>query len=438
VIRLLVLAFVLLAATQASASVAPSAGAGARVRQPASLLFSTFYRKLDPHAVIDAERTALVVRLRVLHAKRSDLPRVPRTLSASDAPALAAAEADAAVARGTSRNDAVDTALKAMTTATRDRYTTYFTPREYRDFDEILDPQKLSGIGVLLDVDEQTKYIRAFFVVPETPADRAGIHSGDLLESVDGNSTRGWSVADARRHLLGKTGTSTSITFADPQSQSTQTVSLERADVKPPTVYFSMLPHDVAYIYVSTFGNDSAHEFHTAVKRSEAAGARGYILDLRNDGGGIVGTALQISSEFVSTGPLVSIESNGGEIDTFEADDSAIAPKPLAVLVNGYSASASEITAAAISESGTGVLVGTKTFGKGVVQSVTRFPDGSAIKITTGRYFTPLNHDINGHGIEPGVVVEENPKAIFGKPEQDAQLARALQLVEHQVPHKGV
>jgi carboxyl-terminal processing protease len=134
----------------------------------------------------------------------------------------------------------------------------------------------------------------------------------------------------------------------------------------------------------------------------------------------------------------VSIESNGGEIDTFEADDKAIAPKPLAVLVNGYSASASEITAAALSESGTGVLVGTKTFGKGVVQDVTRFPDGSAIKITTGRYFTPLNHDINGHGIIPAVVVEENPKAIFGKPDQDAQLSRALEVVERQLPLKGV
>ncbi len=360
------------------------------------------------------------------------------TLSAADAPGVAASEADAAVARGVSQDDAAGTALKAMTTATRDRYTTYFTPREYRAFNDVLDPQKLSGIGVLLDVDEQTKYIRAFFVVPETPADRAGMRSGDLLRSIDGASTRGWSIDEARRHLLGKTGTSLSITLLHPQTQDAQTVSLVRADVKPPTVYFSMLPHDIAYIYVSTFGNDTAHEFHTAVKRSEAAGARGYILDLRNDGGGIVETALQISSEFVPSGPLVSIESNAGEIDTFEADDSAIAPKPLAVLVNGYSASASEITAAAISESGTGVLVGTKTFGKGVVQSVTRFPDGSAIKITTGRYFTPLNHDINGHGIEPGIIVQENPKAIFGKPDQDAQLARALEVVEHQEPPRGV
>lgn len=437
VIRYLALALLLLAATQATP--APSPGdAGIHVRQAATLLFTTFYRKLDAHAVVDAERTALVVQLHADHAKRTDLPSVAPSLLAANAPAAAAAEADAAVDRGASQAQATDTALKALTAATRDRYTTYFTPSEYRNFDEILDPQKLSGIGVLLDVDEQTKYIRTFFVVPETPADRAGLKSGDLLQSIDGQSTRGWSIADARRHLLGKTGSSITITFAHPGASSDETVSLTRADVKPPTVYFSMLPKDIAYIYVSTFGNDTAHEFHTAVQRSETAGARGYVVDLRNDGGGIVETALQICSEFVSSGPLVSIESNGGEIDTFEAENRAIDPKPLAVLVNGYSASASEITAAALSESGTGVLVGTKTFGKGVVQSVTRFPDGSAIKITTGRYFTPQNHDINGHGIVPNVWVEENPKAVFGKPEQDAQLARALDVVEHQVPLKGV
>ncbi len=251
-------------------------------------------------------------------------------------------------------------------------------------------------------------------------------------------STRGWSVDDARRRLRGKAGTLLSIAFVHPGSKSPQTLSLVRADVKPPTVYFSMLPYDIAYIYIATFGDDTAREFHTAVQRSEAAGARAYVVDLRNDGGGIVETALQISSGFVSSGPLVSIETSGGHIDTFDADAGAIAPKPLAVLVNGYSASASEITAAAIAESGSGILVGTTTFGKGVVQSVTRFADGSAIKITTGRYFTPLNHDINGRGIVPGVIVQENSKAVFGEPGHDAQLARAVQVLEERLPPRGV
>ena len=206
---------------------------------------------------------------------------------------------------------------------------------------------------------------------------------------IDGVSTHGFSVADARKRLLGVAGTHVSLAIEHPDTRTKTTLTLTRATIEPPTVYFTMLPDKFAYVYVAAFGNDTPREFKTAIARSEADGARAYVVDLRNDGGGIVGTALSLASEFVASGPLVSIESNAGAIETYEADNEAINPKPLAVLVNGYSASASEIMAAAISESGTGVLVGTRTFGKGVVQTVTHFPDGSAIKITTGRYYTP-------------------------------------------------
>jgi carboxyl-terminal processing protease len=257
--------------------------------------------------------------------------------------------------------------------------------------------------------------------------------SGDLLVSIDGSSTRGWSVAQARKHLLGAAGRPVEVGIVRPSDNSSSQVTLTREAVRPPTVYFTMLEGNVAYIYIAAFGTETPAEFHTAVQRSEAQGARAYAVDVRNDGGGIVGTALSIASEFVPSGPLVSIESNGGKIETFDADDTAIAAKPLVVLVNGYSASASEIMAAAVAESGTGTLVGTRTFGKGVVQTVTRFPDGSAIKITTGRYFTPLNHDINGRGILPAVVVEENAHPVFGTPEKDAQLRRALDVIDEEL-----
>jgi carboxyl-terminal processing protease len=281
---------------------------------------------------------------------------------------------------------------------------------------------------VLMDIDEATKNVRAFFVVPNTPADRAGMHSGDDIVSIDGVPTRGMSIPDAHKKLVGKAGTDVALAVQHP-GDTAYSVTITRAEVQPPTVYFTMLPNHVAYVYVLTFGVETPREFHTAIARSEADGAKAYVLDLRNNGGGIVGTALSVSSEFVPSGPLVSIEANGGEIQTYDADNTAIPTKPLAVLVNGYSASASEITAAAISESGTGILVGTRTYGKGVVQSVNQFADGSAIKITTGRYFTPLNHDINGRGITPGVVIEENQGAVFGTPEKDAQLAKALALI---------
>ena len=400
------------------------------VRQSAQLLLTTFYRKITPSEMIDSERDGLLAYLRAHGAGGAKLPPASPSLDAKGAGDAALSEIDAAVATGKITGDlAVATGVKGMASAAHDRYTTYFTHDEYKAFDEVLDPTKLSGIGVLMDVDPTTKYLRAFFVVPDTPADRGGLKSGDDIRAIDGHSTLGFTVPQGRKYLLGTSGTTVRVMLARGDAPPQET-TLTRAEVQPPTVYFSMLPNDVAYVYVAAFGDATPREFRTAIARSEAAGARAYVLDLRNDGGGRVGTALAVSSQFIASGPIVSIESNGGEIDTFEADNTAIAPKPLAVLVNAYSASASEITAAALQESGTGVLVGTKTFGKGVVQSVTKFGDGSAIKITTGRYYTPLHHDINGHGIEPNVVVDENKKdVVFGTPGKDAQLARALQVL---------
>jgi len=427
-------ALALLIATLAPAPppATPTPAQESQVRRAASLLLTTFYRKVDPHLLVVAERTQLVAYSRT-HRSMAAFPAVPLRLDATSAPEAAVAQLDAAVARGVDANDATYVAMRAIANAAHDRYTAFFTPREFKAFDEVLDPAKLSGIGILMDIDTQTKEIRAFFVVPDAPADRAGMKSGDLIESIDGVSTHGFSVADARKRLLGTAGTTVSVSIEHPDSETKATLSLTRAAITPPSVYFTMLPDRHAYIYVAAFGTDTAREFKTAIARSEEAGARAYVVDLRNDGGGIVGTAIALASQFVQSGPLVSIESNGGAIETFEADDEAIDPKPLAVLVNGYSASASEILAAAISESGTGVLVGTKTFGKGVVQTVTRFADGSAIKITTGRYYTPLNHDINGRGIVPAVIVPENAGAVFGTPAKDAQLARAIAVLDEEL-----
>ena len=427
--RYAALVLILLVTLSARATGVTTPAQDDEVRRVTTLVLTTFYRKVDPAKILSAERSELAVY--VAKSKHNvALPPLPANLSASSAADLAVDLFHAATRAGADSSAAETIALKAIAGAAHDRYTEFLTRSEYGAISEILTPAKLSGIGILMDIDPSSKDIRAFFVVPNTPADRAGMKSGDLLASVNGLSTRGWTIAQARQHLLGKAGTKVVIGMSRPSEKLTNELTLVREEVRPPTVYFNMLDDHVAYVFIAAFGSATADEFHTAVQRSEAAGARGYVVDVRNDGGGIVGSALSVASEFVPSGPLVSIESNGGQIETFDADDDAIAPKPLAVLVNSYTASASEIMAAAISESRTGTLVGTKTFGKGVVQSVTSFPDGSAVKITTGRYYTPLNHDINGRGIVPDIVVSENDHAVFGMPSKDAQLSRALLVVE--------
>jgi carboxyl-terminal processing protease len=156
-------------------------------------------------------------------------------------------------------------------------------------------------------------------------------------------------------------------------------------------------------------------------------GARAVVLDLRDNGGGYLEAAVAVSSKFISSGPIVSVESRASNITTLEADDTAIDPLPLVVLVNGYTASASEITSGAIQDSGVGTIMGTKTFGKGVVQTIYPLPDGSAVKITTARYLTPRNRDINHLGITPDVTVGENKHPQYGTPAKDDQLEHAVQ-----------
>jgi len=161
-------------------------------------------------------------------------------------------------------------------------------------------------------------------------------------------------------------------------------------------------------------------------------------MDLRENGGGYLQAALRVSSKFIPDGTIVSVEQRGSNIMTYDADDTAIPPLPLVVLVNGHTASASEITSGAIQDNDAGTIIGTKTFGKGVVQNMWPLPDGSAIKVTIARYLTPHNRDINHKGITPDIVVNEPPKSVLGDPKKDAQLAKAIDFLSDRLAKLSV
>ena len=317
-------------------------------------------------------------------------------------------------------------ALAAMAKASGDKYTQFFTPDEYKAFQGPLEPGKISGIGVIFGIDDVSKNAQVLFVVPDAPADKAGVTNGDQIVRVDERPTAGLAMDAISKLLRGAKGTPVHLSISR-DGHAVSPVTIVRADVPSPTVFSKLLPNDIGYIYVSIFGGPTSDEFTAALGKLAARGAKGYVIDLRNNGGGYLNAAINISSHFVDNGPIVSVEEHGAHITTYDATDGAtMAAGPVSVLVNHYTASASEITAAALQESGVATLVGTQTYGKGVVQTMTPFPDGSAIKITTARYLTPRNHDINTIGIKPDLAIEENANPRFGEPEKDTQLRAAL------------
>lgn len=394
-----------------------------------ALLTSTYYSKVNPQLLLDGARDALNVDLRKHH--RSTRVPVLRATNNADANVALLDEAVARVQRQTHETPTavIYGAIAGMAKSLGDRYTVFFTPEELRMFDSALDPAKISGIGVLIQPDDVTKYIRAFYVVPGTPAEGAGIVSGDTFLAVDGVSTKGLKTEDASKLLRGKAGSVVHVTVQHDQNPP-RIVSITRAAVEPPTVIYKMLPQNIGYIYILAFGRETTDQFNVALDRLQRGGARAYVLDLRDDGGGYVNTAIDISSRFINDDPIVSVQERGSHITTVTADNTAIAPKPMTILVNRYTASASEITAGALQDDGIGVLVGEKTFGKGVVQTLTPLPDGAGIKITTAHYYTPKNRDINLKGIVPDVPVVENRDARFGEVGHDLQLQVALALLE--------
>ncbi len=322
-----------------------------------------------------------------------------------------------------------------MLDSVHDRYTVFLDPKEYAALNEGLDGTSFAGTGIVIQADDQTKYIDVSNVVPDGPADKAGIQQDDVITGIDGVSTKGMTIQQASSHLRGKSGSTVQLTIQRDGKQLPQPIAITRAEIHELSVYEKMLPGKIGYVELTVFGRDTGAELTQALDRLQQEGARAIVMDLRDNGGGYLQAALDVSSKFISSGPIVSVESRASNVTTYEAEDTAIPPVPLAVLVNEHTASASEITSGAIQDSGVGTIIGTKTFGKGVVQEILPLPDGSAIKITDARYLTPHNRDINHLGIMPDIAVAENKDARYGDPAHDIQLGRALQYLDDRIAH---
>ena len=390
-----------------------------------------FYKPVNAQTLLDGEHHGIVTYLRSsAHLRNVALPIVAATGDATLDKAklnsqLAFAQTHYGSVRGASNADITESAIRGMMDALKDPYTVYLAPKEIQALNESLSGGNFGGIGVYIVQDPKNGDI-LIDPIESLPAARAGLKPGDLVLAVDGHPTKGLKLDQVERMIRGNAGTVVHIQTRPYKKTVPHTYAIVRQTIHVPTVKQKMTPEGYDYIRLSDFGDTSADEIHKALLAGKAKGAKGYILDLRDNGGGLLDAAVKISSFFIPSGPIVSTINRQGQKDTANATGEAIPGlSPLVILVNKYTASASEITSGALQDDKLAYLIGTKTFGKGVVQSIYPMPDNGALKITTARYVTPLGRDIQHKGIMPDQVIAQSPDPSIIETRKDAQLNAA-------------
>ncbi len=297
-------------------------------------------------------------------------------------------------------------AIREMVAQLGDPYTDFFDPQEYKELDRHISG-KLSGIGVELTQNEKTKALTVVALLEGSPAFTAGILTNDVILQIDGKSTHSMSFDDAVRHIQGPVGTQ--VVLAIQRGNEAQTFKLTRANIdRYPVAYrVQTTPAGkIGYIELPEFTETAAENMQHAIQALEGQQVRGYILDLRSDPGGLLTASLEIAGMWLKQGEIVSLVNRDKATERYEVSGHPLTDKPLIVLVDGGSASASEILAGALQDNARATLLGTRSFGKGLVQSVEPLDDGSALKFTVAKYYTPKGRDINHVGIAPDIAVD--------------------------------
>jgi carboxyl-terminal processing protease len=298
-------------------------------------------------------------------------------------------------------------ALKGMLTRL-DPHSDYMDEREFKESQGTISG-KFGGLGI--ELSEQDSVPKVIAPIDGTPASRAGIQPGDLIVAIDGKSTHGMALDETVSVLRGKPGTSVKLTIARGANTPFE-VNLTRAIIHLQTVKSKLEPNGIGYVRVTEFGEDTAKEVKQAIGalKQEAGGKlKGFVLDLRNDPGGLLTAAVDISGDFLDGGTVVSIRGrHHGDDQAFSAPAKGdiLSGTPVVVLINGASASASEIVAGALQDRKRATVMGTRSFGKGSVQTIIPLNGHGALRLTTALYYTPAGRSIQGEGIAPEVVVE--------------------------------
>jgi carboxyl-terminal processing protease len=329
-------------------------------------------------------------------------------------------------------------AIREMLKKLDDPYTRFMDPKEFQNM-QVTTSGELTGVGIQIANDEETKEIVVIAPIEATPAFEAGILAKDVIVKIDGKSTKGMDVNDAVNLIRGKEGTNVTITIRRGGKEIDYPLVRKKIQIHPVRSRIENSEKGaVAYIRLTEFSGQASKDMKKEIISMEEKKVVGYIVDLRSNPGGLLYASIDIARMFLKDGTIVSTVDRQSDTDRRVANQTAITDKPLVVLVDGGSASASEILSGALQDNKRATIVGTKTFGKGLVQSVQPLRDGSGMAVTISKYLTPNGRDIHKHGIDPDVVfnlTDEQRKTLQKERDrigtlQDPQFAKALEVLE--------
>lgn len=325
----------------------------------------------------------------------------------------------------------IEGAVKGYVDALGDPYTTYYTKKEMKTIMEETNGNFV-GIGVYMTKDLEKNAILIIKPIENSPAEKAGILPGDLITKVDDVEYTGDKLEEASNKIRGEEGTKVKLEIY--RNGETKTFELTRTKVVVSHVTTKVLDNDIGYIAISDFEGECASEFETKYKQLEKQGIKKLIIDIRNNGGGIVDEALKIANMLVDKDSTLLITKDKSDKEEItKATEKPIINIPTVVLVNEYSASASEILAGALKDNGKATLVGTKTYGKGIIQELHQLSDGSGLKITVSEYYTPNHNAIHKIGITPDVEIdlsEDVKQQTTIQEKDDNQLQKAIEILK--------
>ena len=335
-------------------------------------------------------------------------------------------------------------AIREMLELLEDPYTRFMNPEEFKNM-QIDTSGELTGVGIQISKDEETDRLIVISPIEETPAFEAGILAKDIIIKIDGKSTEGMEINEAVSLIRGKPGSQVTLTIQRDKEEKDYIITRARIQIHPVRARTEENPiGKIGYIRLTQFNAQASKEMREAIQDLEEQNVEGYILDLRSNPGGLLSSSIEIARMWIEEGTIVSTVNRFGTVNIQKANGSSLTDKPLTVLVDGGSASASEIVSGALQDHNRAMLVGTKTFGKGLVQSVRGLGDGSGLAVTIAKYLTPSGRDINKEGIPPDVELElseeqrkelQRDRTSIGTSD-DPQFAEALDVLTKEIKAK--